>query len=42
MIGIGGYQNTSVAEGRRAGLMKALEENPDVNYCNMNGLEKLG
>lgn len=30
MIGIGGYQNTSVAEGRRAGLMKALEENPDV------------
>lgn len=30
MIGIGGYQNTSVAEGRRAGLMKALEEHPEV------------
>lgn len=30
IIGIGGYQNTSVAEGRRAGLVKALEENPDV------------
>lgn len=30
LVGIGGYQGTSVAEGRKAGLDKALEENPDV------------
>lgn len=30
LIGIGGYQNTSVAEGRKLGLDRALEENPDV------------
>jgi len=30
LIGIGGFQNTSVAEGRKAGLDKALAENPDV------------
>lgn len=30
LVGIGGYQGTSVAEGRKAGLDRALEENPDV------------
>ncbi len=30
IVGIGGFQGTSVAEGRKAGLDKALEENPDV------------
>ncbi len=30
IIGIGGFQNTSVAEGRKEGLDRALEENPDV------------
>ncbi len=30
IIGLGGYQNTSVAEGRKAGLDKALAENPSV------------
>ena len=30
LIGLGGTEGTSVAEGRYAGLEKALEENPDV------------
>ena len=30
LLGIGGFQGTSVAEGRKEGLDKALEENPDV------------
>lgn len=30
LVGIGGFQGTSVAEGRKAGLDRALEENPDV------------
>lgn len=30
LVGIGGYQGTSVAEGRKAGLDRALKENPDV------------
>ena len=30
IVGIGGFQNTSVAEGRKAGLDKALAENPDI------------
>ncbi len=30
LVGIGGYQGTSVAENRKAGLDKALAENPDV------------
>ncbi len=30
LVGIGGYQGTSVAEGRKAGLDKALKENSDV------------
>ena len=30
IVGIGGFQGTSVAEGRKAGLDKALKENPDV------------
>lgn len=30
LIGVGGVQGTSVGEGRKAGLDKALKENPDV------------
>lgn len=30
LVGIGGFQNTSVAEGRKAGLDKALAEHPEV------------
>lgn len=30
ILGVGGVQGTSVGEGRKAGLDKALEENPDV------------
>lgn len=30
LVGVGGVQGTSVGEGRKAGLDKALEENPDV------------
>ena len=30
IVGIGGYQGTSVAEGRKAGLDKALAEHPEV------------
>jgi simple sugar transport system substrate-binding protein len=30
LVGIGGYQGTSVAEGRKAGLDKALKEHPEV------------
>lgn len=30
LVAIGGYQSTSVAEGRKAGLDKALSENPQV------------
>ncbi|MEA5002372.1 MAG: ABC transporter substrate-binding protein [Christensenella sp.] len=30
IVGIGGYQGTSVAEGRKAGLDKALKEHPEV------------
>lgn len=30
LLGIGGFQGTSVAEGRKEGLDKALSENPDV------------
>lgn len=30
IVAIGGYQNTSVGEGRKAGLDKALAENPNV------------
>jgi simple sugar transport system substrate-binding protein len=31
LLAIGGFQNTSVAEGRKAGLDKALAENPKVS-----------
>ena len=30
LLGIGGFQGTSVAEGRKEGLDRALKENPDV------------
>lgn len=30
LVGLGGYQGTSVAEGRKAGLDKALSEHPEV------------
>ncbi len=30
IVGIGGFQNTSVAEGRYAGLKQAMEEHPEI------------